>query len=140
DSIVQNSIDPDTIVAMGAALQAENLDTGRKGHLLLDVTPLTLGLEVMGGAVEPIIARNSAIPIAAQQIFTTHRDNQTGIQFHILQGESARIEDCRSLARFELKGIPPLPAGTARIVVTFRIDADGLLLVTAQEQSTGLEQ
>jgi molecular chaperone HscA len=138
--IIQAMIDPDTIVAIGAALQAENLDMGRKSHLLLDVTPLSLGLEVMGGQVESIIPRNTPIPIAKKQMFTTQRDNQTGLKIHILQGESKKVEQCRSLARFELKGVPSMKAGEARIELSFQIDADGLLTVKAEEQTTRVTQ
>jgi Fe-S protein assembly chaperone HscA len=135
-----SELNPDEVVALGAAVQADILISGSRDMLLLDVTPLSLGIETMGGVVSKIILRNSTIPASGREMFTSGVDNQTAVDVHVLQGERELAPDCRSLARFKLRGIPPMPAGLPRIEVRFQIDANGILSVSAHELRTGIEQ
>ena len=135
-----SELNPDEVVAIGAAVQADILVSGRREMLLLDVTPLSLGIETMGGVTSKIILRNSTIPASGREMFTTGVDNQTAVDVHVLQGERELASDCRSLAQFKLRGIPPMPAGLPRIEVRFQIDANGILSVAARELRTGIEQ
>jgi molecular chaperone DnaK (HSP70) len=135
-----SEINPDEVVALGAAVQADILITGNREMLLLDVTPLSLGIETMGGVTSKIILRNSTIPATGSEMFTTGVDNQTAVDIHVLQGERELVADNRSLARFKLRGIPPMPAGMPRVQVQFQIDANGILSVTATELRTNIQQ
>jgi molecular chaperone DnaK len=134
DRPAHSRLDPDQVVAMGAAVQANILEGGRADMLLLDVTPLTLGIETLGGSVSVVIPRNTTIPTRVEETFTTSVDGQTTVALHVVQGERELAKECQSLARFELRGIPPMPAGIPEIKVTFWIDADGLLRVEATER------
>lgn len=139
DVEIFDDVDPDKVVALGAALQAENL-TSSASNLLIDVLPLSLGIEIMGGLNEKIISRNSPIPTKIEKAFTTHIDNQTAMSFHIIQGEREMASDCRSLGTFELKNIPPMQGGKAKINLSFAIDADGIASISATEETTGMKE
>jgi molecular chaperone DnaK (HSP70) len=134
-----SDLNPDEVVALGAAVQADILISGHRDMLLLDVTPLSLGIETMGGVVSKIIMRNSTIPASGRDAFTTGVDNQTAVEIHVLQGEREMAADCRSLAHLRLSGIPPMPAGLPRVEVRFQIDANGILNISARELRTGIE-
>jgi molecular chaperone HscA len=131
------NIDPDTVVAIGASLHAKSLSLTHGGNVLVDVIPLSLGIEVIGEIVEVIIPRNTSIPIIVQKLYTTYQDNQSGFKIHIVQGEGSTIHKCRSLGRFELSGLPKKPAGEVKLEVSFKVDSDGILVVTATELESG---
>lgn len=140
DVPVFDNVNPEEAVALGAVLDAYSLLNQNSGILLIDVVPLSLGIETLGGGVDKIIHRNTPIPISEKRQYTTYQDNQTGMKFRVVQGERPIASECRSLANFELKGIPPMPAGVANVIVTFSVDVNGLLQISAREESTGIEQ